>query len=123
MRRNMLRTLASAIGALLLSTTALAHHGAASLYDLRKEVTMKATITEFLWANPHVELGIAPIDAKGTAWLLELGSPPNIGNRGWTSKTVKPGDAVTVTFNPSSHGLKTGLFLKLILPNGKEMLR
>ena len=123
MRRNSLKTLAGAIGALLLSTSTLAHHGAASLYDLRKEVTMKATITEFLWANPHVELGIAPIDAKGMAWLLELGSPPNIGNRGWTSKTVKPGDAVTVTFNPSSHGLKTGLFLKLILPNGKEMLR
>lgn len=123
MRRTALRTLAGAVGALLLSTSALAHHGAASLYDLKKEVTLKATVTEFLWANPHVELGIAPVDAKGTTWLLELGSPPNIGNRGWTSKTVKPGDTITVTFNPSSQGLKTGLFLKAVLANGKEMQR
>jgi hypothetical protein len=107
----------------LVPSLLLAHHGAASLYDLKKEMTVKATVTEFLWTNPHVELGVTPLDAKNTTWLLELGSPPNIGNRGWTSKTVKYGDVITVTFNPSSHGLKTGLFIKAVLASGKEMSR
>jgi hypothetical protein len=123
MRRNVSGTLVGVVGAFLLSTSALAHHGAASLYELKKEMTVKGTVTEFRWANPHVELGVAPADAKGTPWLLELGSPPNIGVRGWTSKTVKPGDTITVTFNPSSQGLRTGLFLKAVLADGKEMVK
>lgn len=123
MHFNLSRPLVVIVGALLLSTPALAHHGAASLYDLKKEMTVKGTVTEFRWANPHVELGVAPADGKGAPWLLELGSPPNIGVRGWTSKTVKPGDTITVTFNPSSQGLRTGLFLKGVLANGKEMPR
>ena len=123
MRCSVSGTLIGVVGALLLSTTALAHHGAASLYDLKKEMTVKGTVVEYRWTNPHVELGVAPADAKGTVWLLELGSPPNIGVRGWTSKTVKPGDTITVTFNPSSQGLKTGLFLRAVLDGGKEMVK
>ncbi len=42
---------------------------------MTKETTLKATITEFVWTNPHVEIGIAPVDGKGSRWLLELGSP------------------------------------------------
>jgi Family of unknown function (DUF6152) len=127
MRRSVVRR--TILGVLLLSSSffllppVFAHHGAASLYDLKKQVTVKGTVTEFLWTNPHVELGVTPLESKNTTWLLELGSPPNIGNRGWTSKTVKYGDVITVTFNPSSHGLKTGLFIKGILANGTEMSR
>jgi len=99
---------AGLVGVLLLSTSALAHHGAASLYDVSKETTIKATITEFIWTNPHVEVGIAAVDDKRARWLLELGSPPNIANRGWTSKSLKAGDVVTVTFNPGLRGARIG---------------
>lgn len=109
------------IVALLPATSALAHHGAASLYDVNKEVTVKATITEFVWTNPHVEVGIASVDDKTMRWLLELGSPPNISNRGWTSKSLKPGDVVTVTFNPGLRGMRVGRLLKVVLPDGKEL--
>ena len=109
------------VGVLLLSTSAVAHHGAASLYDITKETTVKATITEFVWTNPHVEVGIASVDDKSARWLLELGSPPNIANRGWTSKSLKPGDVVMVTFNPGLRGMRIGRLLKVVLPDGKEL--
>jgi uncharacterized protein DUF6152 len=107
--------------AVLMSTSALAHHGAASIYDMNKETTIKATVTEFVWTNPHVELGVSTTGGTKTELLLELGSPPNIRNRGWTSRTVKAGDVVTVTFHPGLRGAKIGVVMKMITADGKEL--
>jgi hypothetical protein len=120
MRSRVLLMLAGIVG-LLLSTSALAHHGAASLYDVGKETTLKVTITEFVWTSPHVEVGIASVDDKSARWLLEVGSPPNIANRGWTSKSLKVGDVVTVTFNPGLRGARIGRLLRVVLADGKEL--
>jgi hypothetical protein len=113
--------MAGLAGMLCLTTVAVAHHGAASLYDVNKETTLKVTITEFTWTNPHVEVGIASVEDKSQRWLLELGSPPNIANRGWTAKSLKPGDVVTVTFNPGLRGMRIGRLLRVVLPDGKEL--
>ena len=121
MRGNLLCVVAGAILAFLVSTPALAHHGAASIYDMSKETTIKATVTEYVWTNPHVELGISLSGGTTTELLLELGSPPNIRNRGWTSRTVKAGDAVTVTFHPGLRGAKIGVVIKLVTSDGKEL--
>ncbi|HEU5255944.1 MAG TPA: hypothetical protein VFU28_08145, partial [Vicinamibacterales bacterium] len=56
-----------------------------------------------------------------TELLLELGSPPNIRNRGWTSRVVKAGDVVTVTFHPGLRGVKIGIVVKMITADGKEL--
>jgi len=114
--------LAAIAGLLLLPPSARAHHGAASLYDVNKQTTVKVTITEFVWTNPHVEVGITSVDDKSAHWLLELGSPPNIGNRGWTARSIKAGDVVTVVFNPGLRGMRIGRLVKLVLPDGKELV-
>lgn len=121
MRTHLSFALAGLAGVLLLTTAAAAHHGAASLYDVNKETTINVTITEFTWTNPHVEVGIASVEDKSQRWLLELGSPPNITNRGWTAKSLKPGDVVTVTFNPGLRGMRIGRLLRVVLPDGKEL--
>lgn len=121
MRSYMPSVLAGLAGVILLSTAATAHHGAASLYDVNKETTIKVTITEFTWTNPHVEVGIASVEDKSQRWLLELGSPPNISARGWTAKSLKPGDVVTVTFNPGLRGMRIGRLLRVVLPDGREL--
>ncbi len=122
MRSRVLSILAGIVGLLLLSTSALAHHGAGSLYDVSEETTVEVTITEFVWANPHVMVGIASIDDKSASWLLEVGSPPIISNRGWTNRALTPGDVVTVTFNPGLRGMRIGRLLKVVLPDGTELL-
>jgi uncharacterized protein DUF6152 len=119
--RRMFRIVAGSVAACLMSGSALAHHGAASIYDMGKETTLKATVTEYVWTNPHVELGVSTSGGTTTELLLELGSPPNIRNRGWTSRTVKAGDVVTVTFHPGLRGAKIGVVVKLVTPDGKEL--
>jgi hypothetical protein len=121
MRRSVFRIGVSAVAACLVSASALAHHGAASLYDMGKETTLKVTVTEYVWTNPHVEVGVSTSGGPTTELLLELGSPPNIRNRGWTSRTVKAGDVVTVTFHPGLRGQKIGVVIKLVTPDGKEL--
>jgi hypothetical protein len=121
MRSSLSCIVAGTVAALLVCTPALAHHGAASIYDMTKETTIKATVTEYVWTNPHVELGISLRGGTTTELLLELGSPPNIRNRGWTSRTVKAGDAVTVTFHPGLRGAKIGVVIKLVTADGKEL--
>ena len=121
MRGRVLCVVAGTIAAFLVSTSALAHHGAASIYDMSKETTIKATVTEYVWTNPHVEVGISMSGGTTTELLLELGSPPNIRNRGWTSRTVKAGDVVTVTFHPGLGGAKIGVVVKLVTADGKEL--
>src|SRR5437016_4008739 len=121
MNRSIFRVVVAAAAVLLVAASAFAHHGAASIYDMGKETTIKATVTEYAWTNPHVELGISPGGGTATELLLELGSPPNIRNRGWTSRTVKAGDVVTVTFHPGLRGQKIGIVIKLVTAEGKEL--
>ena len=121
MRSRVTVIVAGAFAAFLVSSSALAHHGAASIYDMSKETTIKATVTEYVWTNPHVELGISTSGGTTTELLLEPGSPPNIRNRGWASRTVKTGDVITVTFHPGLRGAKIGVVVKLITADGKEL--
>ena len=89
MNRRMFGTLAMAAGAALLApASALAHHGRALIYDANKETTVKGAVTEFVWTNPHVQIGIDAVDAKGAhrQWLLETSSTPIMTTRGWSRK-------------------------------------
>ncbi|PYU25147.1 MAG: hypothetical protein DMG32_12655 [Acidobacteria bacterium] len=103
----------------------LAHHGGASLYDMSKELTVDATVTEFQWTNPHVEIGLDAKDDKGKVrhWIIEANSPPVMANRGWNRKSLQAGEVIKITFNPSQRGGSVGRFIKLIKADGKEMLR
>jgi hypothetical protein len=102
-----------------------AHHGGTSLYDITKQITVDATVTEFTWTNPHVEIGLDAKDDKGKVkhWLLEASSPPVMVSRGWNRKSLQVGDVVKVTFNPSQKGTDVGRLIKVIKPNGEELGR
>jgi len=111
---------------MLLSAIPLfAHHGGTSLYDITKQITVDATVTEYTWTNPHVEIGLDAKDDKGKVkhWLLEASSPPVMVSRGWNRKSLQPGDAVKVTFNPSQKGTDVGRLIKVIKANGEELGR
>jgi len=112
-----------AAGVLLMAFPAFAHHGGTSLYDMSKQLTVDATVTDFLWTNPHVEIGLDAKDSKGKVkhWILEANSPPVMVNKGWNRKVLQPGDVIKVTFNPSARGGSVGRLIKLIKSDGKEL--
>jgi len=67
-----------------------AHHGAAA-YDMSKPVVLKnATVTEFLWINPHPLIKADFKDEKGEIqhWTMEMGSTVAAMLIGWTRTTL-----------------------------------
>jgi len=106
----------------LFAPTALAHHSAAGI-DQTKTVTISGVLKEFKWANPHSWMDIDVADDKGQTklWSVEMTAPAYLARAGWTSKTVKPGDKVTVTVRPMKNGDPGGLFVNITLPDGRVL--
>ncbi len=123
MNRYIFGRIVIAAGTLLISVPTLAHHGRALIYDSVKEMTVKGTVTEFVWVNPHVQIGIEAVDAKGVRkqWLLEANSTGILSERGWTRKSLKAGETVTVTFHPALKGVPTGDLVKVVFADGREL--
>lgn len=108
--------------ALGIFTPVAAHHGAAT-FDSGKKLEMPATVTEWVWANPHCFLKFDVTDASGTVkhWIAETSNPPDMFNRGWARNSFKAGDRVTVTIEPVKNGSPVGRVLQVVLPDGKTL--
>ena len=111
-----------AFGFLLFSMATFAHHGS-SVYDKKNPVTLKATVTDFVWANPHVQTYFDVKDDSGKVvhWSCEAPGPGRMGRAGWSRNSVKPGDQVTLTVWPSRTGVPVGFLVKLVLPGGETL--
>jgi hypothetical protein len=107
--------------ALLSVGPAWAHHSFA-MFDQTKKVTLKGSVVEFQWTNPHAFLHVEVRDgAQKTNWHVELNSPNNLRRQGWKATSVKAGDAVTVVINPLRDGTPGGLFVSVTLPDGTKL--
>ena len=75
---------------LLGSTMAFAHHGTAN-FDTTKSVTVKGSVTNFQFINPHVTISLDVKDDKGNVqnWQGALTSPNHLMRSGWTKDTLK----------------------------------
>ena len=90
---------ALALGAMLGSVPALAHHSFAAEFDSNAPIELTGTVTKVDWANPHTYfyMDVTNADGKIENWALELGSPNGLMRRGWTRNSLKIGDTVNVT--------------------------
>ena len=86
----------------LSSGTAYAHHSLAATY-LDKEVRLEGKLLDLLLRNPHSFLQIEAADENGIMqrWSLEWRSSGQLGQQGIRRDTLKVGDEVTITMNPS----------------------
>lgn len=89
---------AGATIALALPAVAAAHHSQ-SEFDFNKIVTVEGTVTELSWKSPHARLYVDVVNENGEVdnWNFELPSPTTLMRRGWTRKSLQPGDRVTVS--------------------------
>jgi hypothetical protein len=106
-----LLALTLAASCMLVSVRLFAHHGNAS-YDSTKTVTVKGTVTDYIWANPHVFLKVDAKDKNGITlhWIIEAQNPLSQTEVGWTKNTFKPGDEVIVEVIPAKNGQPIGRF-------------
>ena len=93
----------------------LAHHSAA-MFDFTREVTIRGTVKEFQWTNPHVVLWVnvpGKDPQKPDVWWLEMTSPGNLTRGGWNRKALNAGDKVEVDLNPLRNGGLGGALIKV----------
>ncbi len=117
-------SIALLVGLLAASGTVFAHHGSALSYQMDKEVTVKGTVTNFRWANPHAQLYFDQTEASVATvihWAVEMNSPGVLIRDGWSKTTLKAGDVITVTLNPSKSGDPVGFCGTIILPDGRKI--
>jgi hypothetical protein len=113
---------AFAFALFLLAGPVFAHHGAAG-YDNSKTVVLKATITDFTWTNPHCEIDFDAPDDKGVIqhWAIEAPPPTMLIERGWSRKSLKRGDVVTMSLYAARNGAHSGIMRKAVLANGEDL--
>lgn len=115
--------LALIVAVLAVGGTLSAHHGTAASYDMSKSVTVKGTVTDYRWTNPHVQLYFDVKDDQGNVvhWGGEMLSPAVLSRKGFNRNTLKPGDQVTVTLSPSKVGNPVGVVGQIVVDNGKVL--
>ena len=108
---------------LMVSRPMLAHHGAAAAFDTAKSITVKGTIADFQFTNPHVLVLVAVKNDKGETeqWQGELTAPNKLSRAGWTKHTLKPGDPVSVSGYPAKSGAHNIWIRELIGPDGTSL--
>ena len=107
---------------LVVSVPLFAHHGNAEYVG--KQVTVKGTVTAWIWTNPHSILKVDVPDDKGNVvhWICENNAPSTLVNFGYTAKTLKPGDLVTVVMDATAKDTPVGRVSWIVLPNGQVMM-
>jgi hypothetical protein len=101
----------------------LAHHGSAGYKTDRVVVLKQATVTRFVWANPHTMVLFDVKDDKGnvTHWAGEAGSPSAVRLLGWNKNSLRPGDVITVHLYPSKFDGTVGRLDKIVLADGTTL--
>ena len=81
----------------------LAHHSFSATYDAGQKVEIEGVVKEFVWRNPHSFLRVDVTDKAGVTktWALEWGSTGQLAQAKMTRTTLKPGDKLIITGQPS----------------------
>ena len=103
-------------------TPVRAHHGAAT-FDTVGEITIKGTVTEWVWSNPHsvLKLDVKGEDGTVKAWSVATANVADLSKRGWSRRTFKPGEEVTVLIQPAKSGQPVGMIRNVVLADGRKL--
>ena len=122
MKARYLGIVLGVVTVLAIAAPVRAHHGTAS-FDTSKDLTLKGTVTDWIWANPHCFLKFDAMDETGTVrnWAVEVSNPTDMTKRGWARSSFKVGDTVTVNLQPVKNGAPIGRLRSVTLPDGSTL--
>ena len=116
-------TLGACIAALMFVAVPLFAHHSTGNYVSGTTVTIKGTVTEWFWANPHclLKFDLKTDSGEVVHWIAETGAPANMVDAGWRKNSLKPGDQVTVTLRPAKNGKPVGSAVRVEFADGKTL--
>ncbi|MFL2546743.1 MAG: DUF6152 family protein [Candidatus Rariloculaceae bacterium] len=108
----------SGLATLAAATPSLAHHGRASYTD--EIVTLDATVTEFRFINPHVQIYFDITNEAGEVehWQAELTAPNRLARGGWTKNMFASGDQIQISGRVAKNEGKSVAINQIVMPNG-----
>jgi hypothetical protein len=100
----------------------MAHHSPSAIFDMKKKVTLKGSVTKVDWTNPHIVLYMdaKSEDGKVENWKFES-NPPRWFSKVGVSRAdfaAAIGQEVTVEIVSAIDGTKYGYLQKITFPNG-----
>ena len=112
------------LAAALAAVPALAHHSFAVHFVADKLITVRGTVDEFTFRNPHGVLLLSVKGDDGTAqqWKIETNSPNILRRRGWTETSIKAGDVVSVEGYPARDGSHFMRVYRVTYADGRELV-
>ena len=115
--------LAGGVGLLLASAPVAAHHSFAAEFDAQQPVTLKGTIVQMDWVNPHswIHVDVKNDDGTVTRWMIEGGTPNTLFRRGFNKDSLKTGTAIIVEGYRAKNGANRANGRDLILADGKRL--
>ena len=117
---------ASCLGLILATcaTIAAAHHAFSPVYDSKRSTTVSGVVVEFRFANPHAMLTLDVKDDAGktTKWTVEFAGQLNLSEIGWTRDSLRPGEQITVTGNPTHVVSHQMAFVRIVKADGSVLV-
>jgi hypothetical protein len=119
-----LRGLLLALIAAVMAAPARAHHSFAVHFVADRLITVRGTVEEFTFRNPH---GVLLLTAKADGgaeqhWKIETNSPNILRRRGWNETSITPGDAVAVEGYPARDGSNFMRVYRVTYADGRELV-
>ena len=104
--------------------TADSHHAFSPVYDAKRTIVVDGLVTQFRFVNPHAMMLMDVTDKKTgkvEKWNVEFAGRLNLEEAGWTAESIKPGEHVKVTGNPTWKGSQRMAFVKLVRADGTTL--
>ena len=123
MKNRFLLAATALCGLTLAAVPLVAHHSFAAQYDRTKQATLTGPVIKLDWINPHARIFMEAKDPAGKAvrWEVELSAPAMLMRRGWTSKSLKVGEEITVNGSLAKDGSNMINASTVKLSTGKQL--
>jgi len=101
-----------------------AHHSFSAVYDGKRSVTVTGVVTQFRFVNPHalMTLEVTDKDGKVVTWVIEFAGRLNLSEMGWSAESIRSGEKITVTGNPTHEALPRLAFQRIVKADGSELV-
>jgi|SRR5262245_17925347 len=122
MRKNLIVALA-ALGVLIATAPARAHHAFAAEFDADKPIKLKGTVTKMEWINPHtwIHMDVKTADGKVESWMIEGGPPNALSRRGFTRDSLPVGAEIVVEGFQAKDGSLKGNGRDVTFADGRKL--